>query len=173
MWTHLHQPREFCLDVQIGMFSHEWETCDANLAGADLFHFVDLDYVFESTVFKQELQRGILQVAIAVAWNKNSSDLVAKLEQGFEKDVVRMAVCNQHVVNMIGQIEICESRDIALIGVTQHRIKQYGNPLRLDENARMPKITPAHSRPCVVAVSGRRLFGKETTDQSFAFRRNP
>lgn len=95
MRTDLDQPGHFRLDVQIGVLAEKRQAGDANVVLADLFEFGNVDHIFEPAILQKQLQRGVLQVAAAVAGHHNGLHLVANLQQSFKKDVILMVVGDQ------------------------------------------------------------------------------
>src|SRR5436305_8792258 len=105
------------------MLAEERQARDGDIAIPNLSHFRNLNYVPKSTVFQKHFEGGVLKMTAAVAWNYDIFYLVPDLQQRFKQHMVLVIVRDQHIVNRIGQIEIGVTRDIALIGIAEHRIE--------------------------------------------------
>src|SRR5437588_5474619 len=140
-----HQPGHFGHDVEIGMFTKEWQPADVHLAVTDFLHFLDLDYVPEPAVPEQELERGVLQASTITAWNNDIFHFVANLQQGLKKNVILMIMGDEHIIDGVWEVKISIAGDAILVGIAKHRIKQHADALRFYENAGVAEVAPAQS----------------------------
>ena len=74
---------------------------------------------------------------------------VPQLQQGLEENMVLVVMRDQHVIDHLRQIQVGIPRDVALVGIAQHRIKQHVYAAGFNQNACMPEVTPAYAFPGV------------------------
>src|SRR5713101_889965 len=100
------------------MFAKERQRGNSDASGFDVLHFGCFDYVLETALFQQQLERGILQLSAPIAWNNDVLDLMANLQKRLEEHMILVIVGDQHVVNGVRQVKIGISRNAVLVGIT-------------------------------------------------------
>src|SRR5689334_17632684 len=90
---------------------------------------------------------------------------MAYLQQGLKKDMVLVVMSNQHVVDLVGEIQVGVAGYVALVGIAQYRVKHHADPSGFDQDAGMAEISPPHPGPIIGHIFRRRRLGQEGTKQ--------
>src|SRR5205823_143569 len=77
------------------------------------------------------------------------------------QDHVLLVVSNQDIIDVVGQISEGISRQIRLVCIADHRIKEQLHSRCLHQDAGMPEISPPGSLTLVGLIRHRCLSGKE------------
>src|SRR5215204_3515949 len=77
--TEGHQIGNFGLDVEVGVFSHEWNPCDRPAGNLDSLHLAYLHDVFETDIAEHQLHRRIDQFAAGTPGHDDILDLAPQL----------------------------------------------------------------------------------------------
>src|SRR5262245_35081698 len=94
---------------------------------------------------------------------------MTELKQSLEENVILMIVSNQDKINLLRQVLVRVSRDVTLVRIAKHRIKENAYAGGLDQDASMPEVAPPDACSFVLAIRRRLVPRQKRFQESIVF----
>src|SRR6185503_11983963 len=133
-------------NVEIGMLAKERKPGDSTTLNLDRFHLINFSDLRKPDVLQDQLQRRVREVTATILRHYDVLDLVTQLQERFEHTVVLVIVCDERVIDLLGEVAKAVALDAARARIADHWITQDAGMFRFNQNAGMTKVANTHTR---------------------------